>query len=576
MSIAGPEIWIRVMIDNPAFLAQSQESQQKRLKQFADGYSLSYKEMNDLIVQNWNRPGPPPQIIILSTSVPNALDAIRNEGIRLPFTPMSPGGQFQTQGPGSMINQGPRPTPTFVPVQPTPAPSTPPAPAGKLSIVKGTYAYTEWQQGLRNGINSAQFKTATDEQVAFVLNHMIDKTNLSVTDFNKDVVGLWNNEDGKRMRVPQLDLERNLYWVELSKPPPKVSFDIPRELNPATIPTIGGPVTADIMINVMRNPYRTDLNNLWQYMLRIDQKEQRSFPGDNTLREPIGILMDDVNVIVNDVWVPMKIIPMVEYISAFQDWRDRMVEILQLRKALGRRCRNDEDPWDETPVNEIPAANYIRLENGNCWDIESLMEYIRGIDGRNDASGFKNYGSNKIWENTNDLKRILDHPLAIAENFRGWMESRDIIPVIGSISDETLNQLYIAAQLLVSRGPAFDEAIKKHLTPRQYDVYMKATGGDAYKNLTIANRTDRSDITNTIRTVIKSEAVANMWNYYNSLSQIEKDALELVEPGLRSDLISCKSANLCVYVLARVMKRAMNRVRTAKGLPEIELNTGES
>jgi len=153
---------------------------------------------------------------------------------------------------------------------------------------------------------------------------------------------------------------------------------------------------------------------------------------DHPARDMFLRLYATMENIVGNVWRPLgRRYPaettLAEYVETMETWRNQMIAITRLIKQLGRRCRNAEDPIDLTPVDEIPETNHIRLSNGNCWDIENLLDFIMSskINGSNDAKTLRDYGSETIWGDA-DFTRIADHPAAKVRNFREWYENRNI------------------------------------------------------------------------------------------------------------------------------------------------------
>ncbi|GAH10144.1 unnamed protein product, partial [marine sediment metagenome] len=61
-------------------------------------------------------------------------------------------------------------------------------------------------------------------------------------------------------------------------------------------------------------------------------------------------------------------------------------------ERLGRRCVNDEAPISLEEVEDIPEEDFIRLSNGACWDIETLISFIKEtVNGQNNARPIKQF-----------------------------------------------------------------------------------------------------------------------------------------------------------------------------------------
>ena len=274
-----------------------------------------------------------------------------------------------------------------------------------------------------------------------------------------------------------------------------------------------------------------------------------------------------------------------EWVGVLRTWRDRIQDLVDQRKALGRRCVNDADPWDGTPVVEIPDNEYIRLSNGMCWHIESLMEYIRGIDGLNSSKGLKGYTSAKIWDTDDDVKRISEHPLVVADKaFRTYFLNIAYGKLAEKISAQTLEIMYATASILVSRGKPFDLVVKSFLTPEQFEIYTRYAQGSAYRLDDIPKNQQQEEIKTAIQLTMKSKAVFTFWNYYDKLSQEEKDAITSFRSTFERDLRECRfgkkadpSNKLCVYIMANIMLPIIYRVSDIKDIGSSfeVLNTAE-
>lgn len=329
-----------------------------------------------------------------------------------------------------------------------------------------------------------------------------------------------------------------------------------------------------------------DLIAMQRVLTDITQDELNSFG-------PQGVFIDDLGRMLDDMTEQFQYyrlqargqVATEEWLGVLRRWRDAIQELIDQRKALGRRCVNDTDPWDGTPVMEIPDNEYIRLSNGMCWHVGSLMEYIRGKEGLNESKGLVGYASQRLWETDDDVKRIVEHPLVKADpdDFAryfmnavyGWMADR--------ISANTLQMMYTTASMFVSRGQPFSELIKGFLTPEQYGIFMNYTGGDAYKFKLIPVNQQREEIETAITLIMKGKAAVTFWTYYDSLSLEEKEAIRSFRASFETDLRNCRfgkngKANnkLCVYVMANIILPVVYRVGDLKSLKFEKLNTSET
>ena len=328
-----------------------------------------------------------------------------------------------------------------------------------------------------------------------------------------------------------------------------------------------------------------DLVRMANYLLEIYRDEVKRFGPSglyvtdiaqfrNVLAEQLGHYSGQVGVMIRED----------EWIAVLRTWRDRIQDLVDQRKALGRRCVNDTDPWDGTPVVEIPDNEYIRLSNGMCWHIESLMEYIRGIDGLNSSKGLKGYTSAKIWDTDDDVRRISEHPMVVADKaFRTYFLNIAYGKLADKISAQTLEIMYATASILVSRGKPFDLVVKSFLTSEQYEIFMRHADGSAYKLKRIPKE-QLEAIETAIQLMMKGKAVTTFWDYYDKLSQEEKDAISSFRSTFERDLRECRfgkkadpSNKLCVYIMANIILPIIYRVSDIKGIGSSfeVLNTSE-
>lgn len=266
--------------------------------------------------------------------------------------------------------------------------------------------------------------------------------------------------------------------------------------------------------------------------------------------------------------------PLEQYLTLMQDWKSRFNEIIQMDKALGRRCLNTHTPINEEPVEEIPDGEIIRLENGVCWDIDTLTDYIRQQKGKNDASALRNYPAKRIWDNDDDLDRILRHQRSNERGFTQWFENRNVGENAAKISNETLNRMIIAASLLSSVGKPFKDAMQRELAqkPKLLEEWrrIKMNPDNLYM---IKNEEIRKDIEQTIAITLKSLALVDFLNYYdNQISQEERDALDAIEPTFAKELRICQRGEHCVFGMARTLQTLRNQIAGVKGLPFIDLD----
>ena len=75
-------------------------------------------------------------------------------------------------------------------------------------------------------------------------------------------------------------------------------------------------------------------------------------------------------------------------------------------------CRYDRSMLDsDIYLKDIPKNKVIKLENGNCYDIDELVQYIISSEGRNvDPMDIVEGLSTPLWNNEDELKEIRDFP----------------------------------------------------------------------------------------------------------------------------------------------------------------------
>jgi hypothetical protein len=243
-------------------------------------------------------------------------------------------------------------------------------------------------------------------------------------------------------------------------------------------------------------------------------------------------------------------------------------------KALGRRCINTHTPILGEPVEEVPDNEIIRLNNGVCWDVDTLTKYIKDEKGSNDARKLRGYPSKTIWENNEDLDRILRHEISNRKGFSQWFMNRNVEENALKISNETLDQMMIAASLLASRGQPFQDAMEKELAqdPKLLAEWRRI-GRNPDNTKFIGNKEIRDAVVFTIAKTLKSLAVVDFLDYfYNKISQEERNALLQIEPTLEKNLAACKVEGYCVFGMARDLQTVRNQIAGVKGLPFIDLD----
>lgn len=298
-----------------------------------------------------------------------------------------------------------------------------------------------------------------------------------------------------------------------------------------------------------------------------------------------GVLIEDLGQLLNDMGPYLQRfaaanlhgrsvgMPLNVYLELLQGWKTRFNELIQLDRTLGRRCQNTHTPINEEPIEDVPDGEIIRLENGICWDIDTLTDYIREKKGENVAKDLRNYPTRTIWENDDDLARILRHERSNQRGFTQWFMNKNIAEHVGNISNETLNRMIIAASLLSSRGQSFRQAMQRELAqkPKLLEAWRQV-GENPNDTYLIKNKEIRHDIEQTIAITLKSLAVVDFLNYYdNQITQEERNALDAIEPTFAKELRMCQRGEHCVFGMARTLQTLRNQIAGVKGIPFIDL-----
>ena len=216
-------------------------------------------------------------------------------------------------------------------------------------------------------------------------------------------------------------------------------------------------------------------------------------------------------------------------------------------------CVNKKDFLYFDNIDTIDENDLVRLKNGACWHIESLIEYIKKLHGKNDATRLDNYPSDKIWDDDNDLREIFDNPYARDINFEDWYFSGERYKVARNISDKTLETINKTANLLSSKGKYFDKMFNEQLTQEEQMVWKKYTKMVRGKPITVPDnevdpfyRRTFKDASYKVTNQFKKNALTNMYFYYKTLPETEKDSLKYFYNDIEKDLNNCINGTFCV------------------------------
>jgi hypothetical protein len=378
--------------------------------------------------------------------------------------PIDPASELRVHPPRGALPDNGRPWISVEPLRIVRGPGAPPS-----SYLTTVWPPKAWEEALLNGISSEPFQQASDADKATVLHYMRDQTSLPLSLFNELLYRIWPQSG---LPVPQIQTDRTqLVYVQ--------HWDGPYQLNPIALrsvydPTFPRPSTVRVTPGLRFSGVQDMLDSL---QVLIDE-EAGAYAGDDRIVVPLRQLRDDMVLTMDQIWPTMGDMPTNDIGLALAEWRLRALEILKARKALGRRCRNAADPFTLEGADEIPENEFIRMRTGYCWNINSLLDYVQETtNGDNDASRLENYGSPHLWHDNDELQRVTDHEAARARDFQRWLESA----MTERISQDTLDMMYVTAQVQISRGPAWAYLVERNLDPWYYQQFMKYTGGDFYR-----------------------------------------------------------------------------------------------
>jgi hypothetical protein len=623
-------------MNHPMFDTAPDNHQQEFLREMARRLQLDDDAMNALIRQTWNRRGPTPMlrpVPIVATQIPIVIQPISNSVqvnsnqkiFTPPITPLVtiqrppvrtefpiPGGLL----PGIQVSQPPIFTPNRIPPpQPTTMysdqPLSPTAtrknqifqpptnfvsnPSFLVSPTSNTPTFVSRAQQVYLSPGSKEYNELAKLRAAaeHLFEEELKQPKNVQPSYRAELATLAGNirvylASKQQYEINLYDYIRELqtFTDQLKDLQAKIAArPIPRylpELDPEILyrPAVLNQARMLIGAGDLRH-----LEKMLQVLVEVAEDEVRRFGRD-------GVFMEDIDLLLRDLQDQIRYLarrnlkpPTIEeYLGILRNWREVIQNLIDARKALGRRCVNDVDPWDMTPIVEIPDNEYIRLSNGMCWQIQSLMEYIRGVNGENISKGLQGYASAKLWEDDADAKRILEHPLVVADkDFRQYFMNVLYGGNANKISNRTLEIMYRTASLFVSRGKPFDEAIQKALTPQQYAIFIKYARGSAYATKNIPANQQQEEIETTIALILKSDATHDFWEYYDSLSPEEKAAIASFRADFEKSLRQCRFGKpnnpenkLCVYVMANIILPVVYRVADIKGLSIEKLNTAEN
>lgn len=557
--------FIQVLL-SPLFESVPASQQQEWFRDMTVKLNMEPLQFNGFLRQVWNKASLAPQLIELPVTAPTSMlpsppiigtpaPPMVTSPIRIPPTttiqpliPFGPGTQIDTP----LSPTGYRKFPSFKPSPPMPPPGPPPADV--------------WADKLVKIINGDIFSTVPIYQrLEYLLREYKRGLEIgaigNVAQFNELLVKKWSSNAPE---IPQLtnDLQygsvKNIFYKVPSPFRSDVTYVGDKEF---------------VNLGRVRDQVFGFFKAVQERLVKERQKyhketgEARGWPFESELLE----LINDMNLVVRELWYPegdlfSRQIPLTEYIGTMQSWTDRYNDIL---KELGKRhCINSHDPFDGTPVEEIPDGEYIRLANGVCWHIMSLVEYIRGVNGRNSSQGLSKYPTRELWNKEIDFPRILRHPLVKKTDFAAWYKEKTSPKAIAEqISVETLNRMERAGGLLRSVGPDFERELRARLTPEQMAIFQQQASGDPDVLNRIRDSNMRAEIVRIIKEDLKSLAMMEFMIYWDQLPPEEREAVLVFNVKLEENLRRCLVNDFCVFGMGNDFLVTRNEIAVSKKIP---------
>jgi hypothetical protein len=324
-------------------------------------------------------------------------------------------------------------------------------------------------------------------------------------------------------------------------------------------------------------PTRAQLNvmGISEVLVELDTSERVEFP-DSPLLEDIADIYGAIRQLVRpyNAARPEDVVPII------LGFATRAAELFRLKADMGRRCINTTDPYDPfIELRTVPQRLHFRFSNGMCWEINSLITYLRGanIAGENTSKGLRGYPSQNLWLNERDLRSLGNHPLAKKNGLGPWLSEIQEASVYKNVTRLTLEIMDKAIQLYVSRGPYYIKTMLEHLeTPEQKALFNKY-GQDFYNMMNSYTRTEAPvfrELFAITREIIKSKATLMFYEHYQKMTEAEKNALQFYRKDFKESVIDActvrkgeQQARLCVFIFSRVLQPTYNAIAKRYGMP---------
>ncbi len=333
-------------------------------------------------------------------------------------------------------------------------------------------------------------------------------------------------------------------------------------------------------------PTRAQLNlmGIVDILQELDAIERGEFP-DSPLTEDIADIYGIIRQLVRPTVDGRQIEDVVLIVLGLVN---RIAELFRLKADMGRRCINTTDPYDPfIELRTVPQRLHFRFSNGMCWEINSLITYLRGanIAGENTSKGLRGYPSQNLWLNERDLRSLSNHPLAKKNGLGPWLSEIQEASVYKNVTRLTLEIMDKAIQLYVSRGPYYIKTMLEHLeTPEQKALFNKYNQ-DFYLMMSSYTKAEAPvfrELFSITREVIKSKATLMFYEHYQKMTEAEKNALQFYRKDFKESVIDActvrkgePQARLCVFIFSRVLQPTYNAIAKRYGMPLSTIDVSE-
>lgn len=249
---------------------------------------------------------------------------------------------------------------------------------------------------------------------------------------------------------------------------------------------------------------------------------------------------------------------------------------LKLQRTLNSfvpGCKNLVTTIGEEPVKEVETeGNLIKLENGICYDISELVNYIISRKGINTRGGPGKDKNKPIWNDTiNELNYILTfkkgstiHPEA--KRLRDYFNNKNEIvnEIKKTFSDRDINLLEKTGQILISQGHYFETEIDKLPLNLKNEWNEKKAGMTTLEPPSNLSSQLSNEINN-IKGVSISELNSGSLSTEN-IALLDRLSIALGDSTTYSrDISMCVRGEHCMMILGNKLLRLVRTIRNQTG-----------